>query len=165
LYFVAGGIGLPPLRSVINHVLARRNEFGKIKIFYGARTPEQHCFQEELPEWRSGDDVDVRLIADEADDRWPGPVGVVTELWDEDGIAPGGVAFVCGPPVMMKFAVRKLVRSGFKADDIHLTLERHMKCGIGKCGHCNIGDKFVCTDGPVFTYAELKNSPAHEEAL
>ena len=165
LCFVAGGIGLPPLRSVINYVLAHREQFGKIKIFYGARTPEEHCFKEELEEWSRAVDTEVRLIVDEAAEEWAGMVGVVTETWREEEMEAGGVAYVCGPPVMLKFVVEKLLKSGFGEKDIYLTLERHIKCGIGKCGHCNIGGKFVCTDGPVFSYSQLKELPEDEKAL
>jgi len=165
LCFVAGGIGLPPLRSVINYALAHRKEFGRIRIFYGARTPAEHCFKEELEEWGRAVDTEVRLIVDEADEEWEGMEGVVTETWREEEMEPGSVAYVCGPPVMLKFVVEKLLRSGFAEDDIYLTLERHMKCGVGKCGHCNIGGKFVCTDGPVFSYNRLKELPEHEKAL
>jgi len=174
LYFIAGGIGLPPLRSVIKSVFDRRGDFGKIKILYGAKTPNELCFKEEIKVWKQIDNTEVLLTVDEPDDRWQGNIGVVTKLWDKmdlavpngtDMVSPNGVAYVCGPPIMIKFVIEKLLTSGFKDEDIYITLERYMKCGIGKCGHCNIADMFVCIDGPVFTYDHLKKFPDKERAM
>jgi sulfhydrogenase subunit gamma (sulfur reductase) len=166
LYFVAGGIGLPPLRGVIRSAFDRRGDFGKIKILYGAKTPNELCFKEELKAWQQIDNTQVLLTVDEADEKWQGNVGVVTKLWDKtDMVSSNGVAYVCGPPIMIKFVVEKLLTSGFKDEYINITLERYMKCGIGKCGHCNIADKFVCVDGPVFTYGQLKGFPDKERAM
>jgi len=166
LYFIAGGIGLAPLRSLINFVLDNRGDYGRLKVLYGARTPRELCFTDELERWGGFDGVEVLLTVDEPDGSWRHHSGVVTVLWDKTDIsAAGGVACVCGPPIMIKFVAMKLVESGFRADDIYLTLERYMKCGIGKCGHCNIGPKFVCLDGPVFTYSELDGIPDKERAV
>ena len=166
LYFIAGGIGLPPLRSVIKSVFHRREDFGKIKILYGAKTPQQLCFKEELGTWKQMDDTEVLLTVDEPDEAWKGNIGVVTTLWDEtDMSTSSGVAYVCGPLVMVKFVVERLLQSGFQDENIYITLERYMKCGIGKCGHCNIADMFVCIDGPVFTYSQLKKFPHKERAI
>jgi sulfhydrogenase subunit gamma (sulfur reductase) len=166
LYFIAGGIGLPPLRGLIKSVLYGRGNFGKIKILYGAKTPNELCFKEELKTWRQVENTEIYLTVDEPDQSWQGDVGVVTKLWDKaDMTTSNGVAYVCGPPVMIKFVVLNLLKSGFKDENIYITLERYMKCGIGKCGHCNIGDKFVCTDGPVFSYAQLKEFPDKERAI
>ncbi len=166
LYFVAGGIGLPPLRSVIKSVFDRRGDFGKIKILYGAKTPYELCFKEEIEPWSQMDDTEVLLTVDEPDESWEGNVGVVTTLWDKTNMTTScGVAFVCGPPVMIRFVIKKLLESGFKDENIYITLERYMKCGIGKCGHCNIGGKFVCIDGPVFSYSQLKKFPEKEMAI
>jgi len=166
LYFIAGGIGLPPLRSVITSVFDRRGDFGKIKILYGAKTPYELCFKEELQSWKRMADTEVLLTVDEPDEGWKGNVGVVTTLWDKTDMAAScGAAFVCGPPVMIRFVIEKLLHSGFEDENIYITLERYMKCGIGKCGHCNIGEKFVCTDGPVFTYSQLKKFPDKERAI
>jgi sulfite reductase subunit B len=165
LYFIAGGIGLPPLRSVIKSVFDRRADFGKIKILYGAKTPDELCFREELKAWCEMDDIEVLLTVDETVEGWEGNVGVVTTLWAKtDMTTSGGVAYVCGPPIMIKFAVTELLKSGFEDENIYITLERYMKCGIGKCGHCNIGEKFVCVDGPVFSYNQLKKFPDKERA-
>ena len=166
LYFVAGGIGLPPLRSVINSALDNRGDFGKIKILYGAKTPDEICFKEEIETWQKMTNTEVLLTVDEPDESWKGNVGVVTTLWDKTETAPSGaVAYVCGPPIMIRFAAEKLISTGFKEKNIYVSLERYMKCGIGKCGHCNIGAKFVCIDGPVFNYSQLKEFPDKERAI
>jgi len=166
LYFIAGGIGLPPLRSVIRAVFDRRRDFGKIKILYGAKTPDELCFKEELEIWKQMDDTELLITVDKPDERWKGNVGVVTTLWNKtDMTTSSGVAFVCGPPIMIKYVVTELLQSGVKDENIYITLERYMKCGIGKCGHCNIGEKFVCIDGPVFTYGQLKKFPVKEKAI
>ena len=166
LHFIAGGIGLPPLRSVINTVLSNREDFGRIKVLYGARTPDELCFKEELKIWQGMSDIEVLLTVDNPDEGWKGNVGVVTTLWDKTSMTgTNGIAYVCGPPIMIRFVLKKLVDVGFREEDIYVTLERYMKCGIGKCGHCNIGAKFVCIDGPVFTYRELKEFPQKEKAV
>ncbi len=156
IYFVAGGIGLAPLRSVIDLVLNRREEFGKVVIIYGAGIPAELCFKEGLEAWSRIEGVEVRLIVDVPEDNWEARTGVVTELWEENEPWGKGVACVCGPPLMMKRVVEKLIRTGINEEEIYLTLERQMRCGIGKCGHCNIGAKFVCIDGPVFNASEVK---------
>lgn len=161
--FVSGGIGLAPLRSLINLIFDNRGDFKFVKILYGAKTPDEICFKKELEDWRKMPDTEVWLTVDKPCDGWGCSVGVVTELWKETQVnSENAVAFVCGPPIMMKFVTFKLVESGFKDDSIITTLERYMKCGIGKCGHCNIGEKFVCIDGPVFTYEQLKKFPPNE---
>jgi len=166
LYFIAGGIGLPPLRSLINSVFDKREEFGKIKILYGSKTPNELCFKHELQTWREITDTEVLLTVDKPDDAWKENVGVVTMLWDKTDMASSdGVAYVCGPPIMIRFVIVELTKSGFKDKNIYVTLERYMKCGIGKCGHCNIGPKFVCIDGPVFSYSQLKELPEKETAM
>jgi len=166
LYFIAGGIGLPPLRSVIRSVFDKRADFGRIKILYGAKTPHELCFKEELKAWNKITDTEVLITVDEPDETWRGNVGVVTTLWDKDDMIKScSVAYVCGPLVMFRFVIEKLLNSGFKDENIYITLERYMKCGIGKCGHCNIADMFVCIDGPVFAYSQLKKFPDKERAM
>ncbi|MCQ9207016.1 MAG: FAD/NAD(P)-binding protein [Omnitrophica bacterium] len=166
LYFIAGGIGLPPLRSLINMVMDNRKEFGHVKILYGAKTPDEVCFKKELEEWKNIPNTEVWLTVDKPCDGWGCSVGVVTELWKETNVHPeNAVAILCGPPIMIKFVIARLAESGFKDIDIVMTLERYMKCGIGKCGHCNIGEKFVCIDGPVFTYNQVKAFPTKEHAF
>ena len=157
MYFIAGGIGLAPLKSMIDLVLAHREEFGRVVLLYGARTPAGLCFKQVLKAWGEMEGMEVRLAVDVPEEGWEGSIGVVTELWEEAEPWRGGIAYVCGPPTMMKCVAEKLIRTGFNEEDIYLTLERQMKCGIGKCGHCNIGGKFVCIDGPVFSFSELKN--------
>lgn len=165
LYFIAGGIGLAPLRSLINLVFDNRDDFQHIKILYGAKTPDEICFKPELEQWKKISDTEVWLTVDHPCDGWGCKVGVVTELWKETKINPeNAVAILCGPPIMIKFVSLKLTESGFKDKDIIMTLERYMKCGIGKCGHCNIGEKFICVDGPVFSYDQVKMLP-HKEGI
>lgn len=166
IYFIAGGIGLAPLRSLINLIVDSRRDFGHLKILYGAKTPDELCFKDELELWKKIPDTEVWLTVDKPCAGWGCSVGVVTELWKETKVLPeNALAIVCGPPIMMKFVIQKLFGSGFRKGDIILTLERYMKCGIGKCGHCNIGEKFVCTDGPVFTYEQVENMPVKENVF
>jgi sulfite reductase subunit B len=166
IYFVAGGIGLAPVRSLINLMMDNRKDFGHVKILYGARTPADMCFTGELEQWKKVSDTEVLLTVDEPRGGWDGNVGVVTELWKETEVKPdNAVAVVCGPPVMIKFAGMKLAESGFAKKDIYVTLERYMKCGIGKCGHCNVGEKFICIDGPVFNLEEVEKFPAKENVF
>lgn len=157
LLFVGGGIGLAPLRSLINYCLDNRKKYGEITILYGARTPGDIVFKNELRAWRRREGVNVLLTADIGKKGWRGNVGVVTTLFSEIEINPQNTtAIVCGPPVMIPFVIKGLVDMKMKDKYIITTLERYMKCGIGKCGHCNIGPKYTCTDGPVFTYEEMK---------
>ena len=163
LYFVAGGIGLAPLRSLVNMVLDSKPDFGKVVILYGAKSPDELCFKGELEDWKAIPGVEVLATVDRPDPDWKGRVGLVTSLWDEAGLSPSkAVAILCGPPVMIKFAAADLAARGFGDREIVMTLERYMKCGVGKCGHCNVGGSFVCTDGPVFDYGQVKDMPAKE---
>jgi NAD(P)H-flavin reductase/formate hydrogenlyase subunit 6/NADH:ubiquinone oxidoreductase subunit I len=154
--FVTGGIGLAPLRPLIDAVLAQRDRFGAVRVFYGARTPADMLYRAELGRWAAGSEMDAALTVDRADESWSGPVGVVTHLFDRatwDGSR--AVAFVCGPERMMQATADALAARGLTRDRIFVTLERHMECGIGLCGHCQVGRHFVCKDGPVFSLAEL----------
>lgn len=160
LVFVGGGLGLVPLRSLISTVFANRRDFGKVTILYGARTPGDLLFRDEFAAWEDMDNTEVLVTVDVGSGDWRGHVGVVTTLFAKTPISPQDtVAIVCGPPVMFRFVIRELLKMGFAEEAILLTLERFMKCGIGKCGHCNIGPKYVCLDGPVFSYKELKGLP------
>ena len=155
--FVAGGIGLPPLRSLIHYMLARPKQYPKITILYGARSSRDLVYKEELKRWQEDPRVDFHMTVDIGDADWKGNVGLVTELFKE--IRPdyrNAIAFVCGPPIMIHFVILTLLDLGMPQDVIISTLERHMKCGVGKCGHCAIGHKYVCTDGPVFSYTQIK---------
>ena len=157
---VGGGIGLPPLRSLIEAILHEREAFGAISILYGARTPQDRVYKGELERWKSRGDLLLLETVDVGDEGWTGSVGVVTTLFARMSMDPSKtVAFTCGPPIMIKFVIQDLLKLGIPEDRIVSTLERTMKCGVGKCGHCAIGSKYVCVDGPVFTYKQLKDLP------
>lgn len=159
--FVGGGIGLAPLRSGINYLADNKKKFGKTTILYGARNPGELCFTFEYDVWKKAG-FDVRVTVDTADDDWHGPVGVVPALLDDVRLKPKKTkAVVCGPPIMIRFTALALRDKGFADDDIVVSLERLMKCGFGKCGHCNVGNKYVCIDGPVFTLKELEGNPEY----
>jgi len=160
---VTGGIGLAPLRPLIDAVLADRSRFGTFRIFYGARTRKDMLYKDELAVWASSPDVDLQLIVDRGDPDWLGRVGVVTQLFDQatwEGSKAS--AFVCGPERMMQNTVRTLFDRGLHGDRLFVTLERHMECGIGLCGHCQMGRFFVCKDGPVFSLAQLGDTFGRE---
>jgi sulfhydrogenase subunit gamma (sulfur reductase) len=163
LLFAPGGMGLPPLRSLINQVLDERGSFGQVIILYGARRPEELLFRDELDEWVARDDVECRVTVDRGDETWDGHVGVITTLFPTININPRNtVAVTCGPPIMYRFVLMELLGKGIPETQIYLSLERRMKCGVGKCGHCQINNLYCCQDGPVFTYAQIKGI---EEAL
>jgi NAD(P)H-flavin reductase/Pyruvate/2-oxoacid:ferredoxin oxidoreductase delta subunit len=153
---VTGGIGLAPLRPLIDALLAQRDRFDAIRLYYGARTPGDQLYREELRGWAARGDMEVELTVDRADDTWTGPVGVVTHLFDRTTWEGSrSLAFVCGPERMMEATVDELYARGLAPDRIFVTLERHMQCGIGLCGHCQMGRLFVCRDGPVFALSDL----------
>ena len=159
LVFVAGGIGLIPLRSCIVYALNHRQKYERIQLFYGARVPRDLMYLADLREWGKSSGCECHLTVDRGDDTWQGPVGVVGNLFKKPGVqvpVENTTAFVCGPPIMFRFVIRDLAAMGFQDKDIVSTLERYMKCGIGKCGHCCIGVAYVCVDGPVFTYEQIK---------
>ncbi len=154
---VAGGIGLPPLRSLIHYMMARKREYPRLTILYGARTPSDLVYKEELVSWAKDPQIDLHITVDVGEEGWTGNVGLVTELFKEIRFdCRYAAAYVCGPPIMIHFVILKLLELGMPQDQIISTLERHMKCGVGKCGHCAIGHKYVCTDGPVFSYAQIR---------
>lgn len=153
---VAGGIGLAPLRPLIHAVMARRAEFGKVLILYGARTPDDILFDKQVRDWRGRFDLSVHVTVDRATGTWSGNVGVVTKLIKRGGFDPHHTtAYVCGPEVMMRYAADALVAKGVASTNIWLSMERNMKCAIGFCGHCQWGGRFVCKDGPVFNHAAV----------
>ncbi len=155
---VAGGIGLAPLRPAVYQLLAEREKFGKIVILYGTRTPADILYRRELERWRSRFDLEVHLTVDRAMSGWRGSVGVVTTLIPKAPFdASNAVAMVCGPEIMMRYAVNDLSKRGVALDNIAVSLERNMKCGIGLCGHCQYGPEFICKDGAVFSYAAIKH--------
>ncbi len=154
---VAGGLGLAPLRPLIEDAHRERARFASLSVLYGDRTPEDLLYRDEVEQWRQAEDMECLLTVDRATDGWTGNVGVVGTLFEKIEVdAPNTVAFVCGPPIMITFVVRDLVAMGFGEEAIITTLERHMRCGIGKCNHCMMADRLVCRDGPVFTYREMK---------
>jgi len=162
LLFIAGGIALPPMRSVICNVLDLRDRYGDITIIYGARTVADLVYKRELAEWSGRSDIRLITTVDPGGETpdWKGEIGFVPTVLDK--VAPSSrdtVAVVCGPPVMIKFTFPVLAKLGFAPENIFTTLENRMKCGVGKCGRCNTGKYFVCKDGPVFTFAQLKEMP------
>ncbi|WP_366924260.1 FAD/NAD(P)-binding protein [Metallumcola ferriviriculae] len=158
LLFIAGGIGLAPLRSLINYVLYHRQDYGTIHILYGAKAPGELIFYRELICWNGRQSTNVLTTVDQGSYTWKGNVGLVTSLLDTlRDIDRNFKAIVCGPPVMIPFVVNELLKLGLPDEHIISTLENHMKCGIGKCGHCLTCGKYICTDGPVFSYKEMKS--------
>ena len=157
LLFVAGGIGLVPLRSLIHSVLADRGAFGDVTILYGTKTPGERLFLDELAAWQERSDVSFLDTIDRPDPAWSGNVGVITTLFAGlDLDAKQTTAVIVGPPVMYRFAIMECRNAGIADEDIVVSLERRMKCGVGKCGHCQINGRYVCQDGPVFKYSEIK---------
>jgi NAD(P)H-flavin reductase len=159
IVIVTGGLGLAPLRSAILHILAHREHYGRVLVLCGARTPHDMLYRQEIERWRARFDLEVRLTVDRADASWRGTVGVVTTLfYDVDQLldVDNALALMCGPEVMMRFAVRDLQKRGLKDEHIYLSLERNMTCGVGHCGHCQYGPYFLCKDGPVFSYNQIR---------
>ena len=160
LLFIAGGIALAPLRSVINYVRHYRDRYGKIDIVYGARSKEDLVdYNEIIDEWMKDEGVDVHLTIDREQPNWDGHVGFVPNFVKELAFSTDKTVILCGPPIMIKFTLAGLMEMGFQRDQIYTTLEMRMKCGIGKCGRCNVGSKFICKDGPVFRFDELDELP------
>ncbi|HUU89601.1 MAG TPA: FAD/NAD(P)-binding protein [Phycisphaerae bacterium] len=162
IVFIAGGIALPPLRSVIWNVLDRRDEFADVTILYGARTVADLVYKDELADWQKRDDVNLITTVDpggETED-WKGKIGFVPTVLEQTAPTPkNAVALVCGPPIMIKFSLPILKTLGFAPADTYTTLENRMKCGVGKCGRCNVGSLYVCKDGPVFTIEQVRKLP------
>ncbi|MCF7824077.1 MAG: FAD/NAD(P)-binding protein [Candidatus Marinimicrobia bacterium] len=163
ILIIAGGIGLVPLRSLINYVLDNRKDFGRLIILYGAKSPAELLFKEEIAIWETRDDVELHITVDQPDESWTGNTGVITTL------IPGldlnlntTIAAITGPPIMYKFVIMSLKSKQLNDDQIYVSLERRMKCGVGKCGHCQINGVYCCQDGPVFNYTDIKPL---EEAL
>lgn len=159
MVFVAGGIGIVPMRSLLKAVLASRERFGRLTLIYGAKSPEEILFSEEMDAWRRGG-MDVQLTVDKPSIGWKGNAGVVTTLIPKVEMAERNtVGVIIGPPVMYRFVILSLNAKGLVAEDIFVSLERRMKCGVGKCGHCQINSLYVCQCGPVFRMSELKGMP------
>ena len=161
LLFIAGGVGLAPLHSVINYVRANRADYGTVDIVYGSRSMEDLLDLDEIQnEWAKEEGINVHLTIDRAQDTWSGHVGFVPSYVKELGFDPDKNVLVCGPPIMIKFTLGSLTELGFVNTQIYTTMELRMKCGVGKCGRCNIGNKYVCKDGPVFRFDELGELPS-----
>lgn len=161
LLLVAGGLGMAPLRSLLNYALDRRESFGRLTLMYGARTPAEMLFRDELTALACRDDLACLLSVDrDPTGTWGGYVGLLPRLFDHAAIDPArSYAAVCGPPIVYRFVLERLLALGFSKDRILMSLERRMKCGIGKCGHCSIGYKYTCLHGPIFTYLDAINLP------
>jgi len=162
IVFITGGIGLPPLRCVIWNVLDQREKFGKVSIYYGARTVADLVYKEELENWKQRDDVDLFLTVDPGGETkdWKDNVGFVPTIIEQNlPSSKNAIAIVAGPPILIKMSMPILAKCGFANDMIFTTLENRMKCGVGKCGHCTVGKTYVCKDGPVFTYEEVLQMP------
>ena len=152
---IAGGLGLAPLRPAILHVLANRASYGRVTILYGARSPAELLFRSELERWRGRFDCRLEVIVDHAGRDWFGSIGVVTQLLDAVPVDSDDIALLCGPEIMMRFVARELERRGMPRSGIWVSMERSMKCGVGLCGHCQLGGSFMCKDGPVFRYDQM----------
>lgn len=155
--FVAGGIGLAPLRPAVLEVCAHRDLYRRVVLLYGARTPEDVLFEDSLWEWQAEHGVDVQVTVDNGQRGWHGRVGLVTHLVARAGFDPAQTtAFVCGPEVMMRYAATAFLDRGLTAERVRLSMERNMRCGVGLCGHCQLRELFLCVDGPVLGYDRLE---------
>lgn len=160
IVLAGGGIGMAPLRSLLLYLLDHRDDYGDLTLVYGARTPEDLCYADDRRDWQGRSDLDFTATIDKACPVWEGCVGLVPTVLEERALSPdNAVAVACGPPIMIKYALQSLNKMGFREEQIYTTLERRMKCGIGICGRCNIGPKYVCLDGPVFSLADLRELP------
>ncbi len=157
IVLVAGGIGLAPLRPVIHAVLRERDAFGRLYVFYGARTPRERLFVNELEAWAANPAIDLSVTVDFGEANWGGKVGFVTGLLGQASFDPAQtLVMTCGPEVMMRAVANQMIGRGVAASDVYVSLERNMKCAAGLCGHCQVGPKFICKDGPVFPYGDVE---------
>jgi len=159
LLFLCGGIGLVPVRSAVQYVLAHRADYGDVTILIGTRSPAERLFVDEVAAWSARDDVRLLETVDRGDEAWTGRTGVITTLMPGLSMAPDRTtAIVCGPPVMYKFVLFELDKMAVPPENTYVSLERRMKCGVGKCGHCQVNGQYVCQDGPVFRFADLMSA-------
>lgn len=157
IVILAGGIGLAPLRPTIHQIIARRDQFGKVYVLYGARSSKDMLYTREHDNWRR-QSVEVITTVDRADDQWKGNIGVVTSLIQKASFDRlNTIAMICGPEVMMRFTIAELNARGLGSDNIYVSMERNMKCAIGFCGHCQYGPNFICKDGPVFQFSQIRD--------
>ncbi|PKM47470.1 MAG: hydrogenase [Firmicutes bacterium HGW-Firmicutes-8] len=161
LLIIAGGIGLAPVRSLIDYALDNRDDYGRVDIFYGARTYDLLTFKYDIfDRWPKIKDTHVHITLDAPDPKWDGRIGFITQDWVEESCsAENTIPVTCGPPVMINIMLKLFKKMGFKDEDIITTLEMNMRCGVGKCGRCNIGDRYICVDGPVFNLAQIQKLP------
>jgi len=165
LFFVAGGTGMACLRSVITHCRDHRSEYGRLIIASGVKSPAQRLFAADLRLWHGDVQTELHETVDEADESWQGRVGVVPDIIKEVDFNPHTItAFVVGPPIVFRFAARNFLEKEVAEENIYFSLERRFQCGVGKCGHCQINDLYVCQDGPVFSYSQLKSRSEAVEA-
>ena len=157
IVIIAGGIGLAPLRSAIYKILSKREDYGKLILLYGSRSPEEIIYRQELERWSLGFDFKIQVTVDLALGNWHGHIGVVTNLISLASFTPEKtVAMICGPEVMMRYSILELIKRGVDTDNIFISMERNMKCAVGFCGRCQFGPDFICKDGPVFKYSRVK---------
>jgi NAD(P)H-flavin reductase len=160
VYVVGGGVGLAPIRTLMYSLFDMRSSIGKLVYRAGCRDPQEFLYRAQLADWARKDDLDLRLTVDNADGNWTDNVGVVTTIMDDAGVdVRNTVGVACGPPIMMKFVTLKFLEMGVPEENIYLSMEKNMSCGFGKCGHCRLGTYYCCKDGPVFTYAAIKEFP------
>jgi len=161
VYVVGGGVGMAPMRAVLLALLHEADQYKKIVLRYGARNPELRMYKDLCLSWETDPRIDVTYTVDVADESWRHNVGVVTSIMREDDIedVPNAVAVGCGPPIMLRFMVPLLLKMGFKPEHMYFSMEKNMSCGMGMCGHCRIGNYYVCKDGPVFTYDQIRDFP------
>jgi NAD(P)H-flavin reductase len=158
VFIVGGGVGLAPLRSLLFSLFAEIDKYHKVVLRYGARSPRDIVYKDQIPKWQQLKKVDIITTVDVGDAQWSGNVGLITTILKEPPVdLKKAVAIVCGPPIMMKFVTLKLLDLGFNPAEIYLSMEKNMSCGLGKCGHCRLGSFYICKDGPVFTYEQLKD--------
>jgi NAD(P)H-flavin reductase len=160
VFVVGGGVGYAPLRSLLLALFHDLKRYKRVAVRFGARTPQDICYKDQIPEWEQLDRVDIIQTVDVGDEHWKGPVGVVTVLLEEiDVDIATSPAVVCGPPIMMHFVTKRLLEAGFKPENIYLSMEKNMSCGVGQCRHCQLGEYLVCKDGPVMTWDQVKHIP------
>jgi NAD(P)H-flavin reductase len=158
ILIIAGGLGLAPVRPIIYYILNNRNSFNKVTILYGTKNPNEIIFKNELHKWKSSFDIDLQIIVDNPDSNWKGNTGLITTLIRNLNVVPDNtITMICGPEIMMKVSAIEIASKGLNPQNIYLSMERNMKCAIGLCGHCQYGSKFICKDGPVFSYLEIKH--------
>jgi sulfhydrogenase subunit gamma (sulfur reductase) len=155
---ITGGLGCAPVVGVINYIFRRREEYGDLQILHGVKTPNDLLYRERFDQWRRAPRTRVYLASDQPDKTWRYRIGVVTDLFDELDVTPSTIVMMCGPEVMMRYAAHALIQKGVGDDSIYLSMERRMECAVGLCGHCQYRERFVCRDGPVFSYRTIRHT-------